>query len=134
MCEAAVHTKNTYLSAQSRVLAARCGKKKAMIAIGHSVLMIIFHVLSGKKSCEELGGNDFDERERQATEKRLVRQLEKMGYQVSLQLPVLAVSICEKRLGSEHPDTIAYRQHLTRIVSKREAEQNGDRHPAPPAR
>ena len=91
-------------------------------------------MLSEKKSCEELRGNDFDERERQATEKRLVRRLEKLGYQVSSQLPVLAVSICEKRPGSEHPDTIAYRQRLARIVSKKEAEQDdGDHHPAPPA-
>ena len=63
MCEAAAHNKNTYLSAQYRRLAARCGKKKAMVAIGHSVLVIIYHVLRGKKSYEELGGNDFDERE-----------------------------------------------------------------------
>ena len=66
---ASAHTKNTYLSTHSRRLTARCGKKKAMVAIGHSVLVIIYHVLSGKKSCEELGGNDFDERERQVTEK-----------------------------------------------------------------
>jgi tetratricopeptide (TPR) repeat protein/transcriptional regulator with XRE-family HTH domain len=45
-----------------------------------------------------------------------------------------AVSICEKRLGSEHPDTITYRKHLTRIVSKIEAEQDDDHHPAPPLR
>jgi tetratricopeptide (TPR) repeat protein/DNA-binding XRE family transcriptional regulator len=45
-----------------------------------------------------------------------------------------ALSICEKRLGPEHPDTIAYRQHLTRIVSNMEAEQDGDYHPAPPPR
>ena len=63
MCEAAAHSKNTYLSAQYRRLAARCGKKKAMVAIGHSVLVIIYQVLSRKKSCEELGSNDFDERE-----------------------------------------------------------------------
>ena len=87
MCEAAVHSKNTYLSAQSRRLAARCGKK-AMVAIGLSVLVIIYHVLSEKKSYEVLGGNYFDERERQATEKQLVRRLEEPGYQVSLQLPV----------------------------------------------
>ena len=40
-----------------------------MVAIGHSVLVIIYPVLSEKKSFEVLGGNDFDERERQATEK-----------------------------------------------------------------
>jgi hypothetical protein len=50
MCKAASYSKNTYLSAQSRRLAARCGKKKAMVAIGHSVLVIIYHVLSEKKS------------------------------------------------------------------------------------
>lgn len=133
MCEAAAYTKITYLSAQYRRLVVHCGKKKAMVAIGHSVLVIIYHVLSGKKSYEELGGNYFDERERQATEKQLVRQLEKMGYQVSLQQPTLAVSMCENRLGSEHPETIAYRQHLARIVSKNEAEQDDGHHPAPPA-
>ena len=106
-----------------------------MLAVGHSVLVIIYHVLSEKKSYEELGGNYFDERERQATEKQLVRQLEKMGYQVSLQQPTLAVSMCENRLGSEHPETIAYRQHLARIVSKKEPEQDdGDHHPAPAVR
>ena len=48
MCKAAAYSKNTYLFAQSRVLAARCGKKKAMVAIGLSVLVIIYHVLSEK--------------------------------------------------------------------------------------
>jgi len=48
-------------------------------------LVIIYHVLDQQVSYEELGGNYFDERERQATEKRLVRRLEKLGYQVSLQ-------------------------------------------------
>ncbi|MFL5701784.1 MAG: tetratricopeptide repeat protein, partial [Ktedonobacteraceae bacterium] len=43
-----------------------------------------------------------------------------------------ALSICEKMLGSEHPDTIAVRKRLTRILSKIEAEQDGDHHPAPP--
>jgi transposase len=87
MCEAAASSKNTDLFAQSRRLAARCGKKKAMLAVGLRVLVIIYHVLSGKKSCEELGGNYFDERERQAAEKRLVRRFEEPGYQVSLQKP-----------------------------------------------
>ena len=44
-----------------------------------------------------------------------------------------ALSICEKTLGPEHPDTIAYREHLTRIVSKREGSRmNGHHPPAPP--
>ena len=44
-----------------------------------------------------------------------------------------ALSICENIFGPEHPDTIAYRKHLTRILSKREGEQDdGGHHPAPP--
>ena len=56
-----------------------------MIAVGHSMLVIISHMLQQQKSYEELGGNYFDERERQATEKRLVRRLEKLSYQVVLE-------------------------------------------------
>ncbi len=82
---AAAHTKNTYLSAQYHRLAARRGKKKAMVAVGHTILVIIYHMLQEQKSYEELGGNYFDERERRDTEKRLVRRLEKLGYQVTLQ-------------------------------------------------
>jgi transposase len=82
---AAGRTKNTYLSAQYGRLAARRGKKRASIAVGHTILVIIFHVLREQKPYQELGGNFFDERERQAVEKRLVERLEKLGYDVSLQ-------------------------------------------------
>lgn len=81
---AAGRTKNTYLSAQYRRLAARRGKKRAAIAVGHTILVIIFHVLHDQKPYEELGGNFFDERERQTVEMRLVQRLEMLGYDVSL--------------------------------------------------
>jgi len=82
---AAAHTKNTYLSAHYHRLAGRRGKKKAIIAVGHSILVIIYHLLDQQVSYEELGGNFFDERDRKATEKRLVRRLEQLGYHVELQ-------------------------------------------------
>jgi transposase len=81
----ASHTKNSYLSAQYRRLAARRGRKKALIAVGHSILIMAYYVLVRKEEYRELGGNYFDERERQAVERRLVRRLERLGYQVSLQ-------------------------------------------------
>ncbi len=56
-----------------------------MVAVGHSILVIIYHILRDQKAYSELGGNYFDERNRQATERRLVRRLEKLGYQVSLE-------------------------------------------------
>jgi transposase len=83
--QAAAHTKKTYLSAQYQRLKARRGAKKAMIAVGHTILVIIYHLLDEKKMYEDLGGNYFDEHERQETEKRLVRRLERLGFEVSLQ-------------------------------------------------
>jgi transposase len=82
---AAARTKNTYLSAHYHRIAARRGRKRALIAVGHTILVIIYHLLSQQKSYEELGSNYFDERDRQNMEKRLVRRLEKLGYQVELQ-------------------------------------------------
>jgi transposase len=49
------------------------------------MLVIIYHLLSEGTTYQELGGNFFDERDRQAVEKRLVRRLERLGYQVDLQ-------------------------------------------------
>lgn len=51
-----------------------------MIAVGHTLLVICYHVLDRR-----IGGNYFDERQRQSVEKRLVQRLEKLGYEVSLQ-------------------------------------------------
>lgn len=82
---AASHSKNSYLSAHYHRLAVRRGVKKAAVALGHTLLVIIYHVLTEDTDYEELGGNYFDERDRQALEKQLVRRLENLGYHVSLE-------------------------------------------------
>jgi hypothetical protein len=81
---AAIHTKDCYLSAQYHRLVIRRGGKKATIAVGHTLLVIVYHVLADEKDYEELGGNYFDEWDRLAVQKRLVRRLEKLGYEVTL--------------------------------------------------
>jgi transposase len=78
-------TKDTYLAAQYRRIAARRGKKRALIALGHTILVIIYHILTERKPYHELGGRYFDQRERGQVERRLVRRLERLGYSVSLQ-------------------------------------------------
>jgi len=78
-------TKDTYLAAQYRRIAARRGKKRALIALGHTILVIIYHILTERKPYHELGGTYFDQRERAQVERRLVRRLERLGYNVSLQ-------------------------------------------------
>jgi len=81
---AAAHTKHTYLAAQYRRIAARRGPKVAMVAVAHTILTMIYHLLAEHRTYEELGGTYFDERDRQALEKRLVHRLEHLGYQVTL--------------------------------------------------
>ena len=39
-------TKNTYLAAQYRRIAARRGKKRALVALGHTILIIVYHILT----------------------------------------------------------------------------------------
>jgi len=82
---AAARTKNTYLAAQYRRLAARRGRKRALVALAHTILTIIYYILKRKEPYRELGGNYFDEHDRQAVEKRLVGRLRKLGYDVALQ-------------------------------------------------
>jgi len=59
--------------------------------LGHAFLVIVYHILLREEEYQKLGGNYFDERDRQAVEKRLVRRLENLGYQVALH-PMLPAS------------------------------------------
>lgn len=77
--------KQGYLAAQFRRIAARRGKKRAGMAVAHSILVIIYHLLRDGVPYEEHGDTFFEERDRELTEKRLVRQLERLGHQVTLQ-------------------------------------------------
>jgi transposase len=77
--------KHGYLTTQFHRIAARRGKKRAGMAVAHSLLVIIYHLLRDAVPYEERGGAFFEERDRQLIEKRLIRQLERLGHQVTLQ-------------------------------------------------
>jgi len=81
---AASHTKDTYLFAQFRRLAARRGKKRAIVAVGRSLLVAAYHML--KRGCPyaELGADHFDRLQPQRLTRRLVKRLESLGYAVTL--------------------------------------------------
>jgi transposase len=82
----ASHSKDTYLQAQYRRIATRRGQKRAWMAVGHSILVSAYHLLKDpSKTYQDLGGNYFDERDKTGVERRLVRRLEQLGYEVSLQ-------------------------------------------------
>ena len=75
-----------YLASQYHRLAARRGKKKAAVAVAHSILISVYYILSRREPYRDLGPNYFDERKREATVQRLTHRLEKLGYRVSLEL------------------------------------------------
>jgi transposase len=82
---AAGRTKDTYLGALYRRLVARKGKKRAAVAVARHILVIVYHILRDHEPYHDLGASYLDQRDRQAVERRLVRRLEALGYDVSLQ-------------------------------------------------
>jgi transposase len=68
-----------------RRIAARRGKKRALVAVAHRLLVILYHLLRDGVLYEEKGEAVLQERDREMMEKRLVRQLERLGNQVTVQ-------------------------------------------------
>jgi transposase len=89
LAHAAAHTKGTYLSALYQRLAARRGKKRAIMAVAHSIVVSAFHMLSRNESFRELGANYFDDHRRAHLVDQLTRRIERLGYRVTLE-PVAA--------------------------------------------
>jgi transposase len=81
---AASRTKGTYLAAQYRRLAGRRGKKRALVALGHTILVIIYHVLKDQTTYAELGADYFDRLDTERLTRTLVRRLERLGHKVIL--------------------------------------------------
>ena len=81
---AAARSRDTYLSAQYWRLARRIGKKKAAMALGHSILVIAWHLLANDCDYQDLGG-DFVRRDVDRARQRAVAQLQALGYRVTLE-------------------------------------------------
>jgi transposase len=83
----AVRTKDTFLKARYHRLAARRGKKRAIVAVAHSMLVSAWHMLTNRQPYQELGGDYFDQRKKEAKMSYLIRQLEKLsGGSVSIEI------------------------------------------------
>ncbi|WP_019909933.1 IS110 family transposase [Paenibacillus sp. HW567] len=81
---AAGRKKNTYLSAQYHRIAGRRGKNRAAVAVGHSILAIVYVLLTRRQAYKELGFDYFDQRNREMVMNRSIKRLESLGYQVNL--------------------------------------------------
>jgi transposase len=82
----AARTKDTYLRALYQRIKSRQGHKKAVVALGHSILVAAYHILSQGVPYAELGGDYFQKRDTDAHIRRLVGQLERLGHKVTLEL------------------------------------------------
>jgi hypothetical protein len=80
----ASHTKNTYLSAQFKRISARRGRKRAIIAVAHTILIICYVLIRDRVNYQELGADFFDKRDKAGIVKRSVKRLEALGYEVSV--------------------------------------------------
>lgn len=81
---AAARTRDSYLPAQFWRLARRIGKKKAAVAVGHSILVICWHLLTNDCDYDDLGGDYFTRRNGDRQRDRLIAQLQGLGYRVTL--------------------------------------------------
>lgn len=79
---AAARTRDTYLAAQFWRLARRIGKKKAAVAVAHSILVISWHLLTNDCDYDDLGGDWFTRRNTDRQRDRLITQLQGPGYYV----------------------------------------------------
>jgi len=79
-----IRTKASYFSAQYHRLARRRGKEKAAIAVAHSLLVVIYHVLNTGQSYRELGADYFVQLDATRIQRHHVRRLEQLGYNVTL--------------------------------------------------
>jgi transposase len=77
--------KNCYLSSQYTRLAKRLGRKKALVAVGHSLLIIIYHILQSGQSYTELGGDYFDRNHVEHQRDYFIRRLQMLGLKVTLE-------------------------------------------------
>ncbi len=87
--QGASHTKGSYLAARYRRLAARRGKQRATIAVAHTILRIVYHMLKGGVHYRELGADYLDRQHPERVKRYLVDRLQRLGYHVKLQ-PIAA--------------------------------------------
>jgi transposase len=84
------HLKDTYFSAQYSRIAARRGKNRATVAVAHTILTIVYHMLKTNVPYQELGPDFFDQRQKNEMVKKSVQRLEALGYTVNIEQQISA--------------------------------------------
>jgi len=82
---AASRTKNTFFNAKYHSLVGRRGKKRALVAVGHKILIACYHILRNKTEYKELGATYLDGRKKVRIVRSYLKRLQNLGYGVTLQ-------------------------------------------------
>jgi transposase len=82
---AAARTKGTYLSAMYHRLAARRGGKRAIFAVAHAILKIIYAMLLHHATYQDFGDAYFDELNRKSVLRRAIHRIESLGYHITIE-------------------------------------------------
>ena len=82
---AAANSKDTYLNAQYRRIAARRGANRAVVAVGHSILVICYHMIKNRTRYNDLGADFFQNRNRDSLIRQNVKRLQSLGFIVTLE-------------------------------------------------
>jgi transposase len=82
---AASHMKNSYFQAQYRRLAGRRGKKRAIVAVAHSILTNTYHILKRGTPYRDLGADYFDRKQHERIRRYHMVRLQQLGYTVTLE-------------------------------------------------
>ncbi len=85
----AARTKDKYFKTLYHRLAGRRGKKRAIVAVGHTLLVTGYYVITRGRHYEDLGANYFDERNKEMVKRQAVKRLEKLGFNVELKSTVV---------------------------------------------
>jgi transposase len=81
---AAGKARGTYYADKYRRLCARRGKLRAAVALGHTILVAVYHMLTDGTFHEDLGADYLDSLNKRRTSNQLIRRLNSMGFDVQL--------------------------------------------------
>lgn len=84
---AAARSKNTYLSAKYHRIAARRGANRAAVAVGHTILVIIYNMLKTREKYKDIGVDFLDRRRKNYTIKRSLKTLQNLGIEITVNNP-----------------------------------------------
>lgn len=98
----AARSKNTYLGAYYQRLKKRLGSKKAIVALAHRILVIIYHLLKERQCYRELGPGHADEQAAESSKRWAIRRLEQLGFAVTL-----TPKECETLTTTDHEEEVA---------------------------